>query len=113
MLINWSGAHVPTYIPEGYEVSSFSYGEGRKVIVFQHAQKESYIIYRELDGASAPVVDTEDADRFEAIRINGYEGILIEKNNMVTIVWEMDALLFIVQAQTDAAVAVRIAEGVK
>ncbi len=68
---------------------------------------------RRRDEASAPVVDTEDADRFEAIRINGYEGTLMGKNNMVTIVWEMDALLFMVQVQTDVAVAVRIAEGVK
>lgn len=113
MVVNWTNAYVPTYIPDGYEVSSLSYSAGNKTIVFVNDAEEKYIIYRELDESSNPVVDTENASRFEAIRINGRSGTLIVKNGMVTIVWETDARLFVIQAQTSVDTAVKIAEGVK
>lgn len=113
MVVNWTNAFVPTYIPEGYEVSSMSYSVGNKTIVFLNDVEEKHIIYRELDELSNPVVDTENASRFEAIRIGGRNGTLIEKNGMVTVVWDMDGVLFMVHAQTSVEAAVKIAEGVR
>lgn len=113
MIVNWSNAYVPTYIPEGYELSSFSTTEGSKTIVFEKDQEESYIIYREMGESRSPAVDTEDASRFEDVLISGRRGTLVEKNGMITIVWEMDNRLFMVHAQTSVDVAIRIAEGVQ
>jgi len=113
MVVNWTNAYVPTYIPEGYELSSMSYSVGNKTIVFLNDVEEKHIIYRELDESSNPVVDTENASRFEAIRISGRNGTLIEKNGMVTVVWDMDGVLFMVHAQTSVEAAVKIAEGVR
>jgi len=113
MVVNWTNAYVPTYIPEGYEVSSMSYSVGNKTLVFVNDVEEKHIIYRELDESNNPVVDTENASRFEAIRISGRNGTLIEKNGMVTVVWDMDGVLFMVHAQTSVEAAVKIAEGVR
>ena len=113
MIVNWINAYVPTYIPEGYEVSSFSYSEGFKRIVFENTPAQTFILYTELDEASNLVVDTENADRFEEISINGHIGTLVLKNNMVTIVWEQRGRMFMIQAQADVGTVIKMAEGVK
>ncbi|KAF0195413.1 MAG: hypothetical protein FD169_1382 [Bacillota bacterium] len=66
-----------------------------------------------MDESDNPVVDTEDASRFEPILINGKDGMLVMKHDVVTIVWEMDSLLFVLQARTSMDMAIRIAEGVR
>ena len=113
MIVNWSNAYVPTYIPEGYEVSSFSFNEGLKRIVLENANTQTFILYTELDEASNLVVDTKNADRFEEISLKGQTGTLVVKNNLVTIVWEQGGRLFMIQAQADEGTAVKMAEGVK
>ena len=113
MVVNWSNAYVPTYIPEGYEVGSFSFNEGLKRIVLEDASSQTFILYTELDEASNLVVDTENADRFEEISLNGQTGTLVVKNNLITIVWEQEGRLFMIQAQADEGTAVKMAEGVK
>lgn len=113
-IVNWTKAYVPTYIPDGYEVSNTSNSEMLKKIVFQNQQnKDLIIVYTELGEASSPGVDTEDASSFKTISINGQEGTLVEKNSFVTIVWQIDNRLFTVQAPTSEDIAIKIAQGVK
>ena len=114
IVVNWTKAYVPTYIPEGYVVNTLSYSKTHKRITFENSQDGTWFTtYLELGESDSPVVDTEGASRFEAILINGRSGTLILKHGLVTVVWEMDNLLFVVQAQTSVETAVRIAEGVK
>jgi len=113
MVVNWRDAYVPTYVPTGYEVVSFSFNEGLKRIVFESADEQAFIIYTELDERSDLVVDTENASRFEKVSVNGNNGTLVVKNNLTTIVWEQSGRLFMIQAQTDVAIAVRMAKGVR
>jgi len=113
MVVNWRDAYVPTYIPAGYEVLSFSFNEGLKRIVFESVDEQAFIIYTELDERSDLVIDTENASRFEQVSINGNSGTLVVKNNLTTIVWEQSDRLFMIQAQTDVAIAVRVAKGVR
>lgn len=113
LVVNWTNAYIPTYIPEGYKVSNISSSESYKRIIFENQQdKESHIIYTELSGANSPRVDTEDASEFETVSINGHKGTIMIKNSMVTIVWEMNSSIFMVQSQTGKDTAMRIAEGV-
>lgn len=114
IVVNWTNAYVPTYIPEGFIVSTWSYSMAYKRITFENSQdRTSFTLYLELDESDNPVIDTEDASRFEPILINGKDGMLVMKNDVVSIVWEMDSLLFVLQARTSMDMAIRIAEGVR
>lgn len=113
-VVNWTNAYVPTYIPDGYKIGSISSNNLLKQIVFENQQdKNLRIFYIDLNEASSPAVDTENASVFKAININGYEGTLVVKNSIVTIVWSIEDHLFTVQAPTSEDTAIKIAEGVK
>jgi len=112
LVVNWTNSYVPTYIPDGYKVSNISSSESYKRIIFENQQDKSHIIYTELSGANSPGVDTEDASEFETVSINGHKGTLMVKNSMVTIVWEMDNRILMVQTRTGKDTAMKVAEGV-
>lgn len=112
LVVNWTNTYVPTYIPEGFKVSNISSSESYKRIIFQNQQDKSHIIYTELSGTNSPGVDTEDASEFETVSIKGRKGTLMVKDSMVTIVWEMDNRILMVQSQTSKDTAMKIAEGV-
>ncbi|BAE83943.1 DUF4367 domain-containing protein [Desulfitobacterium hafniense] len=111
-VVNWTKAYVPTYIPEGYEIRDISSNSLVKTIVFSNL-KDSTITYSELSEGSKPALDTEGADRFESIDINGHQGSIIVKNSLVTLIWEMDGHMFMVQSLTTEDIAIKIAQGVK
>jgi hypothetical protein len=113
MVVNWSNVYAPTYIPKGYEVSSFSFNEGFKRIVFENASTQTFILFTESDEYNNLVVDTENADRLEDISIKGQSGTLVVKDNLVTLVWEQGGRLFMIKSQSDVETAIKMAEGVK
>lgn len=110
-VVEWTKAYVPTYIPEGYKVSSSSSSETYKKIIFQN-QKGSVIIYTESNEDSMLNMDTENASVVKEISINDHKGMLAVKNSTVTIVWVLDEHVFTVQASSDEDTVVKIAEGV-
>jgi len=111
-IADWRQAYVPTYIPEGFEVSDVFEGKLSKDIEFKNAQG-SLINYMELSESTKTAVDTENADLFETITINGHEGALVVKNSLVTVIWAMNDRIFIIQGKIDRDMAVKMAEGVK
>lgn len=111
LVIDWTNAYVPTYIPEEYRIGSISIKEATRELVFEHSA--GLIIYMEMQGSSGPVIDTENADRVETVTINDHSGTLVEKNGMTTIVWGMEGRLFLIQALTESKVALRVARGVR
>ena len=62
--------------------------------------------------ATSPL-DTENASVIETISINGHEGTVVVKNSLVTIIWSMNKRMFMIRAQTEKDMAVKMAEGVK
>lgn len=112
-VINWRNSYVPTYAPEGYEVDSFEYGAGYKRITFVNAQDQTFITYRELDESNSPLLDTENASRLEVIYVNNHSTTLVVKNGVVSLVWEMDNLMFFIHTRTSVDTAIKVAEGVK
>lgn len=111
-VVNWNKAYVPTYIPDGYELSNTFHSEFVKKLVFKD-QQDSLIIYTELSEANSPGVDTEKASALKTISINGHKGTLVVKNSMVTIVWAIGNSMFTLQSGTSEETAIKIAEGVK
>ncbi|MEL1134139.1 DUF4367 domain-containing protein [Desulfitobacterium sp. THU1] len=111
-VVDWTKAYVPTYIPEGYEVKNISSSSLVKTITFTN-QQNSIISYTELSEDSAPALDTENVDNFESIDINGHQGNIIVKNSLVTLIWEMDGRMFLIQSQTSEDITIKIAQNVR
>lgn len=57
-------------------------------------------------------VDTEDA-KVVNIKIHNYDGILIEKNNLVSIIWHNNEYLFDLSGYERPDEMIKIAESVK
>jgi hypothetical protein len=110
--IDWHNAYVPTYIPDGYKVSDSSNSELLRRIEFKNPQG-LFITYMELSEGNKPALDTENASVIETISINGHEGTVVVKNSLVTIIWSMNKRMFMIRAQTEKDMAVKMAEGVK
>ncbi len=111
LVINWTKAYVPTYIPAGYEARHIEISKLRKEITYM--QGESQIKYMELLDSKNLTINTEDASHIETVDINGTSGMLIASDDLVTIVWSTDERMFLVQAQTDSDTALEIAKGIK
>lgn len=104
LIVNWTNSYVPSYMPEGYEVTEMSSSDSLKKVILENADSSS-IIYTEYESDSSLSIDTEDASLIETIKINGHDGTLSEKGSITTVVWKMDGHLFVVQGQisTDEA----------
>lgn len=110
--VDWHQAYVPTYIPEGYEVSATVQNENYINIEFTDLQG-SLISYMELSADSTPALDTKNASAFEKISINEHEGTIVVKNSLVTVIWSMDERMFMIRGEIEKETAVKMAEGVK
>ncbi|WP_242830997.1 DUF4367 domain-containing protein [Desulfosporosinus meridiei] len=111
-VVNWTKDYVPTYIPDGYKATDISRSKIYNEIQFKNERGE-FITYTELTEGNRPALDTENASVTKTVDINGHEGTLVEKNSVVTIIWEMNSRIFMIRAQIDQDVAMKISEGVK
>jgi hypothetical protein len=114
LVVNWTNAYVPTYIPKGYEVDSTSYSDSLKKLAFNNKQDETlFIVYSEYDSSNNVEIDTENASLVKTVKINGHHGTLVVKNSIVTVAWEIDNHMFTVQTQVGVDETIKIAEKVK
>ena len=111
-IIDWHQAYAPTYIPDGYEVSAISDSKLLRAIEFKNPQG-SLITYTELDAGSKPALDTENASVFEKVNINGYQGTVVVKDSLTTIIWAMNDRMFMIRGEMEKDTAIKMAEGVK
>lgn len=111
-VVNWTQDYVPTYIPDGYKATNIAKSKIYNEIQFKNERGE-FITYTELTEGNRPALDTENASVSKTVDINGHEGTLVEKNSVVTIIWEMNSRIFMIRAQTNQDVALKISEGVK
>lgn len=115
LYINWENAYAPTYIPDGYTVQSISNAHNIKFIEYKNVEKNSDnqpIVFIQMPTQTKGVVDTEDA-KVTYIQINSYEGVLIEKDNLVSIIWHNDEYLFDLSGYESKSEMIKIAESVK
>lgn len=112
--VDWTNAYVPTYVPDGYEITSVSNTNSARNITFVNSRDDSlFIIYSEYDSTSSIAIDTEDASTIEKIKINGQDGIITEKNSIISIAWKTDDRIFTVQGNISKDEALKIAGNVK
>lgn len=112
--VNWTNTYLPTYIPAGYEVDSLTYTEPLKEITYRN-QKDinSLIDFSENDSSNNVEIDTENADVFKTVYINGHKGTLVVKNSQTTVAWEMDQHIFVVCTEESMEETLKIAQNVK
>ena len=114
MIVDWKNAYVPTYIPDGYEVSDLFKTDDLKSLTYKNKQDNSLdIVYSEFATSSVMQLDTENAALVQTLTINGNTGTLIIKDNMASVAWIMDNKMFSVIGQVDSELLIKIAESVK
>lgn len=109
--VDWKNAYMPTYIPDGYEVTSVTNVNSYKSIRFD--KDSSSLYYSELNSANGAALDTETAPLAKSVSINSHEGSLVKKDGMLSITWEMDNRLFLIYGDINQEELVKIAESVK
>lgn len=114
LYVNWDNAYAPTDIPEGYRIQNLINGKNFKSIEYGN-KNQDIIQFQQSIGDWHINVDTEDANRVEKISIQGHEGLLVEKNGLITVVWSDQSNIFTVISDSETLKSedtVRIAESV-
>ena len=113
LAVNWTNAYVPTYIPDGFEITNVSNTDAVKTIIYTNKKDNSLtIIYSEYTSGGTVAIDTEGTSTVQKIKINGNDGTFSIKNDTVTISWIMDGRLFSVQGQLSQEEAEKLADSV-
>jgi hypothetical protein len=114
LAVNWRNSYVPTYIPADFEIASVSNSDDSKKIMFQSKTDEnSFINYSEYSADSSIEIDTENADSINKVSISEQAGTIAVKDKIVTVAWQLDGRLFVVQGQISTDEAIKIADNVK
>ncbi len=114
IFISWDSAYAPTKIPEGYTIQSLTNGKNFKAIEYTNKDQET-IHFQQLNEDWNMNVDTEDANKTTKVSIQGQEGLLVEKNEVITVVWgnQSDVFTIISHSKTlGSKELIRMAESV-
>ncbi|NLO08382.1 MAG: DUF4367 domain-containing protein [Clostridiales bacterium] len=95
IIINWDDAYAPTIIPEGYELSSITNNDLLKALQYIDTNN-SLIIFQQFSGGGVVNIDTENAESISKVMIHGSEGILVEKEDLITISWSYGDYIFLI-----------------
>lgn len=109
-----SGAYLPTWLPIGYEVYSYNSSNNEIIAVYKNKDNNE-IRFFEYAKEQVLGVDTENAESSESVKINEFDGILILKENRISITWadtQRQKLIRIKATDIDKETAIRIAESV-
>jgi hypothetical protein len=97
---NWENEYYLSYVPHGFKISKVDSQEVTKIIQYTN-DKGDFIVFSQSSNENTDMmVDTENSVT-QKIDINGYEGILIQKNGLNTIVWRKDNNLFSLMSKID------------
>lgn len=106
-----SNMYVPSYIPEGYWLDNIINEKTIKIINYINGEGKT-IKFREYNSSTNANFDSEDADIFKSLKINGVNGLFVLKNEMATVSWKYDDRIFAIYAQLSEDEIVHIAESV-
>jgi len=109
--IDWDSYYAPVYIPEGYTYSNSEYFGEIKIIFYSDAAD------KEIQFSQTPVnpeyqIDTEDAVATDVI-INAENGILVEKEGLLTLIWTTDEKTFHIIGEIERDEIIKMAESLK
>ena len=105
----WHGDYFPSYLPEGFEFTYLS-STGSFFSMKNSEGKEIY--FQELSENGSGNYDTTDAV-LSYVELHNKQALLIEKNDVSTVFWEMDNRLFYVVTTISKDETIKIAESVE
>ncbi len=108
-LKEWSGAYLPSYVPEGFQISKMNSLLLAKIVHYSNEDGQ-VIVFQQYKGESSDMrIDTENAE-VEKISINGIEGLYVKKGKNSTIVWYNDHFTFSLMSDLDENELVKMAQ---
>ena len=108
---DWQGGYFPSYIPEGYALSSVSGASGTNSAIYVNEEND-FLLFEEYDVNTEVNINTEGA-RIRYVSIRDTSALLAELNGIVTITWPEFDRYFIVTFQGDADSSIQIAKSVR
>lgn len=93
--IEWHNAYVPTKVPVGYRIVQVKNLKTIKSIEYEN-ENNGYILFQQTIESSSMNVDTENADEVIRMKIQGEDGLVVRKNDVMTIVWKKEDRLFLI-----------------
>ena len=103
----YEGQYIPTWIPDGYEITSVGNNAYYKTIKLKNADGKtiSYTEYPKSNDVKFKL-DKESCDTYEVSNVNGREIIIASKNGVITlVVKEKDAIIHVIFNDPDINVA--------
>lgn len=110
-----SGNYLPTWLPDGYSLTSYSDTVKGTTAIFSD-NKDNLIFYFEYGNGQVLGVNTYNADIVKNIEINRFDGLLVIKDNAISISWadvQRNRLVRIRTTDLDEETVISIAESVK
>lgn len=111
LYINWRNTYAPTYIPKGYKISNLTNTTDLKVIDYIN-DEDNLITFYVVNASMENTLDTENASLIQNIDINGYEALLVLKDEKVSIAWSDNINIFMIHTRLSIEETVKIAESV-
>ncbi|PKM72874.1 MAG: hypothetical protein CVU91_07560 [Firmicutes bacterium HGW-Firmicutes-16] len=110
-----TGSYLPTWVPNGYELMSYSNTENVVTAVFSNSE-DNLIYYFEFGNGQVLGVNTNNADMSKDVEINGLEGLLIVNNGVTSVTWadvKRNLISRISARGLDEDTVIKIAQSVK
>jgi len=110
--MEWENVYIPEFIPEGYQISKVESLVNTKIIHYSNEENQIIIFTQYQDENTNLRIDTENA-KFDKVDINGFEGLLVEKNGMFTVAWHNNDSAFSLMSNADKGILIKMAESIK
>jgi len=108
-------AFAPAEVPMGYLISEIKDLQNMKMIKYENDDKD-YILFQQNSENISLNIDTEDADEVKDITIHGQVGLVVLKNDQITVVWHDEAQMFFIVGnltKVSESTLIRMAESVE
>lgn len=110
--MEWENVYIPEYIPEGYKISKAESLVSTKIIHYSN-EKNQIIVFTQYHNENTNLrIDTENA-KIDKVVINGFDGLLVEKNGTFTIAWHNNDSTFSLMSNVDKSILIKMAESIK
>ena len=114
--ISNAASYVPSYVPDQMELDQIE--KLRYSVNASYIGKDNedlYLTFRQIDptGSAEIRVDTENANRIESVAIGSSEGLLVEKDGSIQIVWNADGTVLTVISNLNEEEVLRFAHGIQ
>lgn len=107
----WKDYYYPSFIPDNFELITANEFGNSKYFTFEN-KLDQYIKIIQSSMNFESQIDTEGATIIE-IDVNGNEGMLIEKDNLLILIWNNDERTFRIQSSLDRNTILKIANNLE